>query len=132
VQIHRSPRNITSIASIAIAAAVVVTLAACGGGEQKNSASTATTTFVETAAPPVATAAITEGSGIFGSAQAAACDTDRPNVELALEAYLVLNGDGPATESDLVAAGLLREESVRYDIGVGNVIVPSPTGGCTS
>ncbi|MEO6123891.1 MAG: hypothetical protein ABIR32_09280 [Ilumatobacteraceae bacterium] len=132
MQIHRAPHRFISIA---VSVAALVGLSACGS-DQKSVEIAVTTSSVATAsppaAPPVASALLTEDNAMFGPAVSAACDTDRPSVELALQAYLVINGDGPVAEADLVTAGLLREESLLYDLAPGNLIVPSPGGGCTS
>lgn len=131
MQIHRAARHATSVASsIAIASAALLTLAACGS-EADNSADVATSSSVETAAPPVASAQITEGTGTFGSAKSAVCEVDFQTMSVAIEAYYALNGAYPVAESDLVTESLLRGESPLYDIVDGNVLVPSPAGGCT-
>ncbi len=52
-----------------------------------------------------------------------ACEADRRTLETAWEAYNADLGRPPESEADLVAAGLLYEESPGFDL-VGSVFVP--------
>jgi hypothetical protein len=75
---------------------------------------------------------VTISTAMFGHTEAAACATDRTLMETAVEAYLAINGGTEATEAQVVAQGLLREESPLHDIGAGATVIPSPAGGCVS
>jgi hypothetical protein len=61
--------------------------------------------------------------GVLDAAKAAACKADRPTMEAAVEAYTGLEGSAPADEQALIAAGLLKEASVYWDVKDG-VLVP--------
>lgn len=125
-----------------IASSIIVALALGGSSCSSDSAvaptstlaplavavSVASTTTSATTALPVAPS----GTGTFGGAAAAACDSERLTLEIGVEAYIALNGAGELTETELVTAGLLRQESVLFDIAAGNAVVPSASGGCTN
>ena len=114
-------RRIVALAGLG---ALALGLAACGGeGKAAEPVARPTTTIA-------AAHVIKPGTGTFGSAKAAACDTDYTVFSSALELYLTMNGESQATEQAMIDAGVLREESVLHDIGPGNTVVPSPSGGC--
>jgi hypothetical protein len=51
-------------------------------------------------------------------------------MEMALEAYEALVGGVPASETDLVTQGILREESALYDLDPTGAIVPATGSSC--
>lgn len=57
------------------------------------------------------------------------CEQQLKVLEVAMEAYFAQTGAVALTESDLVSAGLLRQEFGGYDI-VGGAIVPAPGSIC--
>lgn len=79
---------------------------------------------------PAADTPATPGTGVFGSARSAACETDLQLLLTEVDAFLALNGGTEVTEDQLVAQGLARERSTLHDIGPGATVIPSPTGGC--
>ncbi len=66
----------------------------------------------------------------FAGADNAACVADQQAVQLAVESYLTLNGGTEAVEADVVAAGLLREQSPLHDIAAGALVIPAPGSPC--
>jgi hypothetical protein len=74
--------------------------------------------------------AVEVAAGAPGDAQVAACGLTRDTLEQAAEAYLVLNGALPMTQSDLLDAQLLREESPWFEVDASGTIVPVAGGPC--
>ncbi len=124
------------------ASSILVSLIVAGSGCSSDSATAPSSTLAPLAASvPVASTTTSvatvlpvapSGTGTFGGAASAACDSDRLTLEIGVEAYLALNGSGEFTEAELVTAGLLRQESILFDIAAGNLVVASPSGGCTT
>ncbi len=72
--------------------------------------------------------------GITAMEQASglACGTDGETVRVAVESYTMLEGDPPADEAALVAAGYLREESELWDVVDGELIAAVPDCGAAN
>ena len=70
--------------------------------------------------------------GVTAIAQAdvLACQSDRTLLETAVDAYDLMQGARPTSDADLVAAGLLREESSLWDVTPDGSIVAAPDSGC--
>jgi hypothetical protein len=68
-------------------------------------------------------------AGAPAAANAAACDAERQTLELAVEAYTLLNGAAPGSLDELVEAQIVREPSTLYDVTAGTV-VPNTDGPC--
>lgn len=66
------------------------------------------------------------------SAGAIQCTTDRNVMDIAVETYLTLVGSPPTSETDLVTEGVIREQSVSYNIDSTGTVVADPAGGCAS
>ena len=80
---------------------------------------------------PGATAATAPlGTGFFGSATSASCETDLKTLELAVESYRALNDRYPDSEAELIEGGLLVNQSEFHDVTAGGVIVPAPSQDC--
>ncbi len=69
--------------------------------------------------------------GFFG-AQTAACATDLEIVRTAVDTFMALNPSVPVSETAMVEAQVLREESVFHDVDPSGTVLPSPTGGCAA
>jgi hypothetical protein len=61
----------------------------------------------------------------IGEGNKAACVTEKQSIEQAVEAYMLLNSDIPVVEADLVAKGILHEQSKLMDIQPDGVVVPA-------
>jgi hypothetical protein len=75
--------------------------------------------------------AVEVAAGAPAQANGAACVTDRQTLETATEMYLTLNGAEPASQNDLLDAGLIKEPSPRFEITTEGVIVPAAGSPCT-
>jgi hypothetical protein len=111
----------------ALAATVSIATGACSSDSKSDDGADARPTTAVTA---LATAPSL--TGIFADAQSAACDLDLAAVRAAVEFHIAANGDAQFVEAQLVADGLLTQESPLHDIGADSSVVPSPTGGCTT
>lgn len=94
--------NRTALAGLAAAATSLLT--ACGGGG------------------PIEENVVRPGITAMDEAATLACGTDESTLVTAIEAYTALNGEPPADEAALIAAGLLREESESWDIVDGRLV----------
>ena len=62
--------------------------------------------------------------GITDQGQTSACEADEQTLQVAVEAYYAQKGNvlgDAATETELVASGLLVESSGNYDVAAGEV-----------
>ncbi len=75
--------------------------------------------------------AVEVAAGAPAQANDAACVADRQTLESAAEMYLTLNGVEPASQNDLLDAGLIKEPSPRFEITLDGVLVPAPGSPCT-
>jgi hypothetical protein len=75
--------------------------------------------------------AVEVAAGAPAQANDAACVADRQTLEAAAEMYLTLNGVEPASQNDLLDAGLIKELSPRFEITPDGVLVPAPGSPCT-
>ncbi len=66
-----------------------------------------------------------------GQASDAACTLDRQTLESAIETYELLNGEPPASQQELLGTQIIREASVRFEIGPDGAVVPTPGSPCT-
>jgi hypothetical protein len=106
-------------------------LPACGSGDGAgDGADPAAATAVTTTPAATAEGAVEIMAGAPGAAGAAGCDATRQTVEVAVEAYLALNGEPPATQADLVDAQLLREAAPSFEIDATGTVVPAPGSPC--
>lgn len=70
--------------------------------------------------------AIEVAAGALGDADVAACSADLQTIQMAVDAYELLNGALPASEQDLVDAQLIREPSALFEISPdGTVVAPA-------
>lgn len=58
------------------------------------------------------------------------CSTDRRIMDTAIETYITLIGVTPTSEDDLVAEGVIREQSPSYNVDSSGTVVADPTGPC--
>ncbi len=65
-----------------------------------------------------------------GAADAAACVAERQTLDLAVEAYTLLNGAAPESLDALVDAQIIREPSTLYEFTAG-ALLANPDGPCT-
>jgi hypothetical protein len=75
--------------------------------------------------------AVEVAAGAPAQANDAACVADRQTLEAAAEMYFTLNGAEPASQNDLLDAGLINEPSPRFDFAPDGVLVPAPGSPCT-
>jgi hypothetical protein len=75
--------------------------------------------------------AVDVAAGAPGDATDAACTVDRRTLELAVEAYQLLNNALATTQQELLDAQMIRELSVRFDISPGGAVVPAPASTCS-
>jgi len=66
-----------------------------------------------------------------GDAADAACTIDRQTLQLAVQTYEVLNGAMPTSQQDLIDAQMIRELSVRFEVGANGAVVPALGSACT-
>jgi len=59
-----------------------------------------------------------------------ACDADRRTLEVAIEAFTLMQDGPPTAEADLVG-DYIREESPLFDLDPTGAIVPAPGSTCT-
>ena len=122
-----SQRRFSTLLIAAIAA--TTTLGACGSANESSPATSersATTDRVGDLADAVEVAA-----GAPAKADAASCTADRDTLELAIEAYALLNGVAPTSQDELVEAQLLQEPSTRYDVNSDGEIVLATGSTCS-
>lgn len=122
-----SPHRFTTLLAAVIAA--TATLVACGSAGESSPATSersATTDGVGDLGDAVEVAA-----GAPARAATASCIADRDTLELAVEAYSLLNGVAPTSQDALVAAQILREPSTRYDVNSDGDIVPASGSACS-
>jgi hypothetical protein len=75
--------------------------------------------------------AVEVAAGAPAQANDAACVADRQTLEAAAEMYFTLNGVEPASQNDLLDAGLIKEPSPRFEIAPDGLLVPAPGSPCT-
>jgi prepilin-type N-terminal cleavage/methylation domain-containing protein len=79
----------------------------------------------------LATVTVFAVRGITDQGQESACNADQKTLQTAVEAYYAQNGnDTDPSGADLVAEGLLVEESVNYTIGASGTVVAVVSGEC--
>jgi hypothetical protein len=124
--------------STAMLAMLALSLAACGSDAPGASGSSPTTSPAGLVAPtdpapPVGPNLVTGeaavGISAIQEAKAQLCDTERKTLEVAVEAYVAMNGDVPATEADLIPM-LLRTEVTGYDLDAAGNVLPAPGSAC--
>jgi hypothetical protein len=134
-------RRFVVIISIAVSA-----LAGCGSSNDADTAASASVDgdVVGVGAAPAPTppaaadggsaggigAAVEVAAGALGDADVAGCSVDHETIQTAVEAYELLNGELPASQQELVDAQLIREPSVRFEIGPDGAVVASPGSPC--
>ena len=72
----------------------------------------------------LATVTVFAVRGITDQGQKSACETDKVTLQTAVEAYIAQNGNTlglAASETDLIAGGLLTSYSPNYNVSSGNV-----------
>lgn len=81
----------------------------------------------------LATVSVFAVRGLTADAKASSCATDKKTLEVALATYAASTPSNPTpSESDVVAAGLLRAPSEYYDIIAGDVVPAAGNpGGCS-
>jgi hypothetical protein len=136
-------RRFAVIVSIAIA-----TLAGCGPSNDTDTSATSADVdgdVVGVGAAPAPTpaapgdgaeagglgGAVEAAAGALGDADVAACSIDHQTIQTAVEAYELLNGALPTSQQELVEAQLMRELSVRFEIGPDGAVVPAPGSPCS-
>ncbi len=70
-------------------------------------------------------------AGAPGDAADAACTIDRQTLQVAVEAYELLNGTLPTTQQELLDAQMIRELSVRFEITAEGAVVAAPGSPCS-
>lgn len=127
-----------SLAVVLVAATAA--LAACGSSG--DSATDGESTTVDGASVAVGAAPLPGGAAgslgdvveivaaAPGDASGAACDVDRRALELAAETYELLIGSMPTNQQELLDAQIIRELSVRFEIGADGTVVPAPASPC--
>ena len=65
------------------------------------------------------------------AASAEACAVERRTLEVATEAYVLMEGTAPQSEAQLVTDQYLNAESMLFDVTADGTIVPAPGSGCT-
>ena len=70
--------------------------------------------------------------GLTTKARTSSCAVDKHNIETALDSYVAFRGEPPSTldEAGLIAAGLLQDKSVLWDV-LGSSVVPQPGASTT-
>ena len=96
---------------------VIAALPACG---TKNDPMKAAFNQTETAVEAVS------------SANSVQCSIDRSALVVAVETYETIVGSLPATETDLVAEGIIRKESPAFNIDASGAVVADPSGDCAA
>jgi hypothetical protein len=64
------------------------------------------------------------------SGNAAACVTEKADIQQAVQNFTLLNPDTPVTETALVAAGILHSPSALMDITADGTVVPAAGSVC--
>ncbi len=103
---------------MSFAAALAFTTSACAAGDAIEDTAGDVAEQVETGVAAVPVAATLS------------CDAERRTLEVAVEAYTLIEGGAPTTEADLVG-DYLREESTLFDLDPAGTIVPAPGSTCT-
>lgn len=113
--------------------AVAALAAGCSSSSDGGSAGDAAQTRVAETAAKVGDLgdAVEVMAGAPAAADAGACGLDRTTLEAAVEMYIALVGDMPATQDDLVAEALLKEPSPRFEIGADGHVIPADGSPCT-
>ncbi len=126
-----------SLAAVVLVATAA--LAACASGDSATDTASAT---VDGASVAVGAAPLPSGDGgglgdaveiaaaAPGDASGAACGVDRRTLELAAETYELLTGSAPTSQQELLDAQIIRELSVRFEIGADGTVVPAPASPC--
>ena len=65
------------------------------------------------------------------AASAEACAVERRTLEVAAEAYVLMEGTAPQSEAQLMTDQYLISESPFFDVTADGTIVPAPGSGCT-
>lgn len=124
----------------ALVLAVAATIAACGSNDTDTASTSATAdgdVVAVGAAPAPGDAVGSLGDAVEvaaespGEATVAACTIDRQTLQTAVETYELLNGALPASQQELLDAEMIRELSVRFEVGADGVVVPAPGSPCT-
>jgi len=63
---------------------------------------------------------------VVGAARDEGCSLDRQTLETAVGVYTATQGRAPASEADMVSAGVLREPSALHDVVNGAVVSADP------
>jgi hypothetical protein len=123
----------------ALVLAAVATLAACGssGGSHDEASATVDGDAVAVGAAPLPARAagglgdvVAVAAAAPGQASNAACTIDRQMLERAVEAYALLNGGPPTSQQELLDTQMIREPSVRFEVGPDGAVTPAPAGPC--
>jgi len=115
-------------------------LAACGssgGGETGAQSADVGGTVVAVGGAPVPGEdagsigdAVEVAAGAPAEADAAACTVDRQTLELATEAYELLQGEVATSQQDLLDAQMILEPSPRFVIDADGTVTPAPNSPC--
>ena len=81
----------------------------------------------------LATVTVFAVRGITNQGKQSTCAADKKTYEVASEAYWAQNQAWPANDAALVTGGLLRSDSINYDVGANGTVVPSAANpnGCS-
>ena len=121
--VHELPRAMKRGAGVAgLVTCVGLALGACSSSGDDSPQRPPETATVSTVA---------QVKGPLAGVTAAECAANRTTMEIAVQAYEALEGHLPASEEDLVTAGLIREVSPTYDVDADGRIVPSPASTCS-
>jgi len=74
--------------------------------------------------------AVEVAAGASDDAGVAACAVDRQTLELATEAYEMLNGALATSQQDLLDAQMILERSPRFVIDAAGAVTPAPGSPC--
>jgi len=121
--------------------AATVVLAACGsssGSERGAESADVEGNVVAVGAAPLpgdATGSLGDAVQIAaeapGEASAAACTVDRQTLELAADAYELLNRATATSQQDLLDAQMILEPSPWFSVDADGSVVPAPGGPCS-
>jgi hypothetical protein len=127
----------------ALVLVAVATLAACGSSDDSDGGASATMDGDAVAVGAAPLPGDGEGDGVGslgdavevaagapGQASDAACTIDRQTLETAVETYELLNGALPASQQELLDARMIRELSVRFEVGPDGAVLPAAAGPC--